>query len=947
VTPPKPKRAAQAPRPRALVAARPPAPAVVQSATPPPAPLAVAGAAAEGLAESRPAPGALPKPPGQTITTVSGERIKNEPAFTVQDLLQESPGVSFKQGNGPRDIGISIRGSNARNGFGIRNIVVLEDGFSVTQPDGLSRTDLLDPHAYGGVDVYRGPASAMFGNYATGGAINFRLWRGDQINGARYGVEGGSFGYLNNYAIVGGRNEQAESTAFMSDVRGDGYISHSSFNTQTFNALGTYSLTPDDRITVKAIDNRLSTNLSTRLSLNQFQTNPLQRGCTNAATAAPGCATVALFANGFSAPTISQTADEAALGRHDTRNIAGIRWEHDFDSQTTWRTQGVFDDKNINQPTGMTSAIGDSPSYNLLTNLTQRGSFFGLDAVQFAEVFYARQRLTNYTWNVAPGGGLGALSSFYDGGHHVNWGGHFREEVHLAPSWIGYVAAGVESTTIAAVNTIFSFPGGAAVPGYFPIQRDFLNYAPEGGMLYRLNDAWQFRSRVATGYGTPQISNLTVTAQGVSGNNSQLASQTNVGIDVGTDWTPDRTLKLSVTGFYEFFRNELVTGFQLVKTPEGRVLRIADLVDDDPSKRDRVSAALKDAAQKNNRDHVDIIIALGMAKEGFDWIWCEHALTVGYRSSLTEIVQIIGRATRDAPGKTRARFTNLIAEPDASEETVTEAVNDTLKAIAASLLMEQVLAPRFEFKPKNPASGPVEGFDYGQGGYDSNKCNVGFNENTGQFQIEIKGLAEPKSKEAARICREDLNEVIAAFVQDKTAIERGIFDEELVPEELTQVRMGKIIKDKYPELDVEDQEAVRQHAIAALNLTQKAKQLVLEGEGAEGGGNTALIDGVRKFAMDVRELDIDLIDRINPFGEAYAILAKTMSEDRLKQVAAAIAAKRTSLTPEEAKELAVRAVKFKKERGRLPSISSPDAWEKRMAEGAAAFVRFKDEGRYE
>lgn len=129
------------------------------------------------------------------------------------------------------------------------------------------------------------------------------------------------------------------------------------------------------------------------------------------------------------------------------------------------------------------------------------------------------------------------------------------------------------------------------------------------------------------------------------------------------------------------------TGFQLVKTPAGRVLRIADLVDDDPARRDRVAAALKDPAQKHNRDYVDIIIALGMAKEGFDWIWCEHALTVGYRSSLTEIIQIIGRATRDAPGKTRARFTNLIAEPDASEQAVTEAVNDTLKAIAASLLM--------------------------------------------------------------------------------------------------------------------------------------------------------------------------------------------------------------------------------------------------------------------
>jgi superfamily II DNA or RNA helicase len=287
------------------------------------------------------------------------------------------------------------------------------------------------------------------------------------------------------------------------------------------------------------------------------------------------------------------------------------------------------------------------------------------------------------------------------------------------------------------------------------------------------------------------------------------------------------------------------TGFQLVKTPGGRTLRIADLVDDDPSKRDRVSAALKDPAQKGNRDYVDVIIALGMAKEGFDWIWCEHALTVGYRASLTEIVQIIGRATRDAPGKTRARFTNLIAEPDASEQAVTEAVNDTLKAIAASLLMEQVLAPRFEFKPKNPSGGPAEGFDYGEGGYDTNRCNVGFNHDTGQIQVEIKGIAEPKSEYAARICREDLNEVIATFVQDRNAIERGLFDEELVPEELTQVRMGKIIKEKYPGLAEEDQEAVREHAIAALNLTQQAKKIAAEAEDKEPAANTALIDGSR------------------------------------------------------------------------------------------------------
>ncbi len=384
------------------------------------------------------------------------------------------------------------------------------------------------------------------------------------------------------------------------------------------------------------------------------------------------------------------------------------------------------------------------------------------------------------------------------------------------------------------------------------------------------------------------------------------------------------------------------TGFQLVKTAAGGFLKIADLVDDDPTKRDRVAAALKDPAQKNNRDHVDIIIALGMAKEGFDWIWCQHALTIGYRSSLTEIVQIIGRATRDAPGKTRARFTNLIAEPDATELAVTEAVNDTLKAIAASLLMEQVLAPRFEFKAKNPNNEATPGFDYGEGGYNPEQCNVGVNSD-GLIQIELKGLAEPKSPEAERICREDLTELITAFVQDKPTIERGLFDEELVPEELTQVRMGKIIKERYEHLAEEDQEAIRQHAIAALNFVQQAKN-VLNAGADEAAKNTSLIDGVRKFALSVTDLDIDLIDRINPFGEAYAILAKSMSEERLKQVAEIIAAKRINLTLEEARELAKRALRFKQEKGRLPALTAADPWEKRMAEGVAFLQRKAKEG---
>ena len=260
--------------------------------------------------------------------------------------------------------------------------------------------------------------------------------------------------------------------------------------------------------------------------------------------------------------------------------------------------------------------------------------------------------------------------------------------------------------------------------------------------------------------------------------------------------------------------------------------------------------------------------------------------------------------------------------------------------IAASLLMEQVLAPRMNFTPKN--AGPMTDFDYGEGGYREGETNAGFNEKTGQLHLEIKGLAEPNSEEATRICEEDINEVITAFVQDKAALERGvqqIADGEVVPEELTVVRMGKIVKDRYPDLSEQDQEAVRQRAVAAMNLTNKAKAMASGDPDAIEKANTGLIEGVRRLSMDVRDMDIDLIESINPFQSAYAVLASPMNEATLKQVEAVIAGRKVQFTTEEARELTRRALQFKEERGRVPEINAQDAWERRMAEGMAFLAR--------
>ena len=66
-----------------------------------------------------------------------------------------------------------------------------------------------------------------------------------------------------------------------------------------------------------------------------------------------------------------------------------------------------------------------------------------------------------------------------------------------------------------------------------------------------------------------------------------------------------------------------------------------------------------------------------------------------------------------------------------------------------------------------------------------------------------------------------------------------------------------------------------------------------------------------------------------------------MNEAVLKQVQSVISAKKVRISPEEARELAERALRFKKERGRLPEITAQDAWEKRLAEGVAALARYR------
>ncbi|GAN82489.1 hypothetical protein GHA01_11650 [Novacetimonas hansenii] len=500
------------------------------------------------------------RPAGQTTYSASRESFAGHVGQSVADMVVTIPGVSFVAGNGPRDVVVSVRGSGDRQAYGMKNIQVLEDGFPMTQPDGTARSDLIDPHAYDGVDVFQGPASTMFGNYAINGAINFRTRRGADIHGLEVGSDFGSFGMVNNYATLGLSGRKYDLVIFGSDVRGNGFIANSGYQTSTENLRLRVNLTPSDRLIVKFVNNITDTHLPVRLSLAQYTTNPFQSGCADASHAAAGCATVSLLSNGSYGARVATSPQAAGLGRFDRRTVAGVRWEHDINASTTVRTQFTYDQRHIDQPTSPYAYTGPYDSYAASSEVTNtahpgRMALNSSGGISFDDL----DGLSN-VYNVAPGGHArqGALTQS-SWSHQWNAGLHFQEDLQFARAWHLVVGLGGTYSGLEAQETLLTNSASGSTRRLVAADRHFFNLAPEAALTYAPSRNWTLHTRVGTAYATPTTSNLFITPQGTYGNNTRLKSETSLGFDLGAEWHPSSTINIQATGFYEFYRNELVS----------------------------------------------------------------------------------------------------------------------------------------------------------------------------------------------------------------------------------------------------------------------------------------------------------------------------------------------------------------------------------------------------
>lgn len=380
------------------------------------------------------------------------------------------------------------------------------------------------------------------------------------------------------------------------------------------------------------------------------------------------------------------------------------------------------------------------------------------------------------------------------------------------------------------------------------------------------------------------------------------------------------------------------TGIYQVKCKQtGRTLLVANLVDDNVHLRPKVQAYLRDI---ESAEQMDIIIALGMAKEGFDWPFCEHVLTIGYRSSMTEIVQIIGRATRDCKGKTHAQFTNLIAQPDAQDDDVKVSVNNMLKAITTSLLMEQILAPSIQFKPRSQWQG---------GELPANT-------------LIIDDTATPVSQKVLDILNGDKGEILSALMA-KEPVVKGVITETTPPEVINEIELPSVIQTLYPDLEEHEIEQVRSGVLQSLYIGQHGgvideKDLPDDADIDDGstsgngknnqpgnndsGASRQFIKMGDKF-VNIENLDIDLIDAVNPFHGAYEILSKSVNAAMLKTIQETVRASQAKVSEEEAVMLWPRIKAFSKEHQREPSLTASDPIEVRYAEVLAYIRKMKQQ----
>ncbi len=204
-------------------------------------------------------------------TVIAGGRTAG-----LHEVLRYAPGVQANSRYGLDDVNLSIRGSGIRSSFGVRGVAVVLDGVPITEPDGQTRLDLIELASARQVEVLRGPASALYGGAASGGAVNIISRSGAESPGLSLRAMGGTYGFQKYDAAYGSAFGDGRGAVYASGAWTDseGFRAHNADRIWRLNLRSEYALAAQSGVALEASTSDLDMEIPGSLTLDEFQADP-------------------------------------------------------------------------------------------------------------------------------------------------------------------------------------------------------------------------------------------------------------------------------------------------------------------------------------------------------------------------------------------------------------------------------------------------------------------------------------------------------------------------------------------------------------------------------------------------------------------------------------------------------------------------------------------------
>lgn len=207
------------------------------------------------------------------VGNINAQQLQMQSSFSLVPAINTVPGVRMEE-RSPGSYRLSIRGSLLRSPFGIRNVKIYMDEFSLTDAGGNTYLNLLDLNAIQNITILRGPDGSLYGANSGGVVLIDPFGNHQQTSSASVGFDAGSYNsYRENIAVKEvSKNNQLNIN--QSWQQADGYRQNSALKRKFIQATDNWTYSANSQLKALFFYADLRYQTPGGLTLAQFLQNP-------------------------------------------------------------------------------------------------------------------------------------------------------------------------------------------------------------------------------------------------------------------------------------------------------------------------------------------------------------------------------------------------------------------------------------------------------------------------------------------------------------------------------------------------------------------------------------------------------------------------------------------------------------------------------------------------